>query len=346
MGHAAVITRRHVARVLALLLAVALVGLFPLTAEAAKRVFTIRDPRITESSGLARDVIGQNYWTINDSGDEGVAYALSTTGKVLGRLTYQASPVDVEGLALENNRLWIGDIGDNRGTRSKITVYYFDNPAPTVGVRSYRSYDFTYPDGPHDAEALLVSPRNRVYIVTKGLQGAVYRAPRVLSADRPNRLKRIADAPRFVTDGTFLPGGKEIALRTYVSVVVIDIDTWKTVAQAPTPTQPQGESMTLDLAGDALLVGSEGRRSKVYEMPIPTKKADVPSASATPPAKSPSPSPSPSASAQDPGEDPGDDAPDDAGTPVSNREGTWVAIGLAALVAVTSGVVVAATRKR
>ena len=330
------------ARLLALLVALLVCCAAPAAEAAAKRAFTIRDSRIKESSGLARDVVAQRYWTVNDSGDDGVVYALSTSGRVQGTLTFGAQPQDVEALALEGNRLYVGDIGDNRERRSMITVYHFDDPSPSTGVRGYRAWDFTYEDGPHDAEALLVSPTGRIYVVTKGTQGGIYRAPGTLTPTGTNELTRVGDAPAYVTDGTFLPGGDRIALRTYVSVFVLDVGSWKTLAQAATPTQPQGESVTMDLAGDALLVGSEGRRSTVYEMAVPTTRQDVPTASATPPARTPSATPRSTPAEDDPGVD-GSDEPPAAGI---GRQGTWMALGLAGALALAAGVTVALIRRR
>ncbi len=92
----------------------------------------------------------------------------------------------------------------------------------TVEARWYR---FTYPDGPHDAEALLVHPRSgRFLVVTKDVAGAgVYRAPRdpVTEDQGINELERVADAPAFVTDGAYLPDGR-LVLRTYSAVHVYD----------------------------------------------------------------------------------------------------------------------------
>ena len=78
-----------------LLLAALLVGGLPAAAGAADTVaFTIKDPRITESSGLARDVAGGLYWTVNDSGADGVVYGLAPNGRVRGPFQYRAVPRD------------------------------------------------------------------------------------------------------------------------------------------------------------------------------------------------------------------------------------------------------------
>ena len=155
-------------------------------------------------------------------------------------------------------------------------MFAIDNPEPNDDTRSYRAYDFSYPDGPHDAEAMLVDGRGRFYFVTKEVRGGIYRAPVNPSRTGVNELRRVGNAPAFVTDGTFLPDGEQIALRTYVSVEMLDADSYEVVAQAPLPLQPQGESITMDLDGDHLLVGSEGIRSKVYRIPVPTSDRGYP----------------------------------------------------------------------
>jgi hypothetical protein len=44
--------------------------------------------------------------------------------------------------------------------------------------------------------------------------------------------------------------------------------TYEVMTSASIPDQPQAESLTLNLNGRSLLVGSEGKRSKVYSMPV------------------------------------------------------------------------------
>ena len=114
----------------------------------------------------------------------------------------------------------------------------------------YKAYDFSYPDGPHDAETLLVDGDGRLFIVTKGAEGGIYAAPSSPSRQGVNELERVGDAPAFVTDGTVLPDGR-FALRTYVSVEIVDPDSYEVVARAATPAQKQGESITTTFDGKA-----------------------------------------------------------------------------------------------
>ena len=302
-----------------------LVGILP--AAAAEVAFTIRDERIVESSGLARDLGAGLYWTINDSGDAGVAYALRPNGKVAGTLNFRAQPRDVEAIALHENRLYIADIGDNLGQRDFVRVYFFDDPRAS-GLRvNYRAWDFRYPDGPHDAEALLVDDAGRLFLVTKQADGgAIYAAPREPSREGVNDLKKVADAPSLVTDGTFLPGGDRIALLSHTTITVLDATTYERVGRVAAPNQRQPESMTVSLDDDTtLLVGSEGARSKVYAVTAP--------GTVTP---TPTPSPEP-----DPGE------PSDEPTAVSGLRsvGTVLALTVAGFVALVAGLVVAVVRR-
>jgi len=327
-------TRRRGAAVL--VLALLLAGALPSTAGAADTVaFRIRDARVVESSGLARDVANQLYWTVNDSGAGGVAYGLTASGRVRGTLNFRTEPQDVEAVAVQGNRLYVADIGDNEAVRRQVSVYFLTNPRPTGLTVTYNSFDFRYPDGAHDAETLLVDGSGRLTIVTKGAQGGIYLAPKSPSRTGVNELRRVGDAPALVTDGVYLPGDAQIALLTYGSVVVLDATTYRQVSSTPIPAQPQAESLAVDLAGDGLLVGSEGRNSRVYALPLPAGSEASPSATSSPAASA---APTATAGAGQ------DDTADDA-TPDARGRGTYLAVGLAALVALVAGVVVAAIRR-
>lgn len=304
-----------------------------------KVAFTISDERIEESSGLATDADNDRYWTANDSGDEARAFALDADGEVQGTLSFGAEPTDIEAVAMHNGRLYLADIGDNDAEREFVTVYFFDDPEPGEGNQSYRAYDFEYPDGPRDAEALFVDADGRLYIVSKEGKGGIYAAPAEPSRQGINELERVADAPAFVTDAVSLPGGDGVALRTYVSVEVLDTESYELIGRAPLPFQRQGESITVSLDGEKLLVGSEGARSDVYSVDIPAEVKEAAEGKSAPPSKKPSPkntSKAPPASAQ------GTEAP----TPGGNRDGTFFSLGAAAVVALIAGLIVALVKKR
>ena len=163
----------------------------------SRTLFSFDDPAVFESSGLVD--IGPVVYTTNDSGDDAVLYGFdSGTGKLVSRTTYADEVEDVEALAPgRDGTVWAGDIGDNRQRRDSITAYAV-TPRPGRQDRPAEAYELTYPDGPHNAEALLASPDDgRLYVVTKSpFGGTVYAAPRRLSADRPNALKAFARVAR------------------------------------------------------------------------------------------------------------------------------------------------------
>ena len=299
---------------LAIATSILLAGLLPSMAFAQNVAFTIKDARILSASGLARDVNAGLYWTASESGDRGVVYGLTTSGAVRGTLNYRTKPVDVEGLAVVNDTLYVGDIGDRTRRRSFVTVYRFDNPRATGLTVTYRSYDFAFGDGPKNAETLLVTNSGRILLVTAGKDAAIYAGPRQPSRQVINRLTKVADAPANITDGAFLPGGKQIALRSNTTVYVLDAESYEVVASAELSTQPKGKSLAISLDGESLLLGSQGRNAKVYAVPVPTKVT---------------PSPSPST-------EPDGESEEATGM---GRRGTLLALGLAAVVAVVAGVV-------
>ena len=239
-------------------------------------VLTMKDPALAESSGLA--VSGRHpdvLWTNVDGGSIAQVTAVDSRGRSVATVTLPGiDPYDPEALAPSfpgsgKAELYLGDIGDNRRSRPDVSVFRFPEPKTlrdtTVEPTWYR---FTYPDGPHDAEALLVGPGGRIMIATKAFSGGrLYRAPKKLvTADEgTNRLTALAEVPTLVTDGAFLPDGRFV-LRTYGSVYVYDRPGHE-VASDELPLQPQGESVAAD--GDRLLVGSEGLNSEVLAVPIP-----------------------------------------------------------------------------
>lgn len=239
-------------------------------------VLRLHDARITESSGLAASSRHPGVlWTHNDGGAAAEVMAVGRTGRTVATVRLRGiDPYDPEAIAPGRDpagrpALFLGDIGDNRLRRPDVSVFRFTEPTrltdQTVAATWFR---LTYPDGPHDAEALLVDPRDgRLWLATKDVfGGGLYRAPAGLRTDRPNRLTRVGDVPGLVTDGAFLPDGRFL-LRTY-STVYLYAGPDRPVASAALPETEQGESLAVD--GSRLLVGSEGRDSPVYAVAVPT----------------------------------------------------------------------------
>jgi len=90
-----------------------------------KKVDTVTSlvDELKESSGLA--YIDGTLWTHNDSGGEAKLYAIDTNnGKILKTVVISnASNIDWEDLAFNKTHLFIGDFGNNKGTRKNLKIY-------------------------------------------------------------------------------------------------------------------------------------------------------------------------------------------------------------------------------
>ncbi|TCO48605.1 hypothetical protein EV646_104427 [Kribbella antiqua] len=263
------------------------------TPVAKKKLFTIRDERLQESSGLAKSQKYEGiYWTMNDSGDTARVFAIDTTGKVKAELRFKAEVRDVEAIAVDRDgTIYIADIGDNKANRDQIEIYTIPEPDALEDAENvrYHRYDFEYPDGAHDAETLLVEPgTNQLYIVTKAEKGVggIYAAPPDPSRQGTNELTKLAPAPTGTfTDGTFLPDGQRVVLRTYTGLATVRWGEKPNVIARATVSADQGESVAVGPSGsgDTVLVGSEGSNSAVYQVAVPAPKSGAqPSASTTP----------------------------------------------------------------
>ncbi|HEV3505059.1 MAG TPA: hypothetical protein VG637_07230, partial [Actinomycetes bacterium] len=246
--------------------------------EGAEVALRLQDPRIYESSGLALSRRHQAVlWTHNDSGDDPRLYAVGAEGRTVATLTLAGVDArDWEALAAGRDdrgqpALFVGDIGDNQGLWPDVSVYRVPEPArlgdTTVPAVRYR---LRYPDGAHNAEALLVNPRsNRLYVATKDVAGGgLYRAPARLRPDQVQTLRQVARVPPVVTDGAFTPDGRGFVLRDYQAAHLYRTG-GRRAGSFELPLQFQGESITVAADGRSVLAGSEGPESEVWRVPIP-----------------------------------------------------------------------------
>jgi hypothetical protein len=267
------------------------------------KLATIKDKSISESSGLvaSRTTPGA-YWTHNDSGDGPFIYAFDTRGDAFGTFRVNGAEArDWEDIAAgpgpQPNRsyLYIGDIGDNDAVRPEVIVYRVAEPSLSTSTRKFtksrpgstepaEAIRLKYPDGKHDAEALLVHPRTgNLYIVTKVLiaNPVVYEAVAPLTVGRSITMRRVGE-PRVpslfggaITGGSISPDGRRVALCDYFSGYELELpagisnfdDIWKQrMTSFDLGKRKQGESITYRLDGKALLATSEGKQSPVIQV--------------------------------------------------------------------------------
>lgn len=273
-------------RFLAFLGAGFLVGALALPAAAADgdgtgdEGFTIKDPRITESSGLAASHLHPGiYWTHNDSNDGPYIYAVdSSTGRTVATVTFSGvgRPRDVEAISIgPDNEIYVGDIGDNLdGTWPYVWIYKLPEPK-VLKDQTIRAtqYVVKYSDGARNAESLIVHPKTgRVYIIDKKEDGGhLFEGPARLSSSGTNYFKPVAAVDLWATDAAFSPDGRQLAVRGYFGGIYYDWNGGKIKREGrlDVPLQGQGESVSYSADGTRLMYGSEGTDSPVQAKDAP-----------------------------------------------------------------------------
>ncbi len=273
----------------------------PARAEGPRTLCTIRDSRITESSGLAASA--DRLWTINDGGSRLQVFELDRTCRVRRVVSAGIDPYDVEDLArAADGTLWLADTGDNGLNRSTVAL---ERIRPDGSAALFR---LTYPDGPHDAEAVLLTPSGQLFVATKEpLTSNIYTPVGPLSGSRPTALRRVASIGLLptgtaggpagaagqvvVTGGAVSPDGRSVVFRTYTDAYVWAVPDGDVVAALKSgdrhrialPPTAQGEAVTFAPDGRSLLTSTEGLPGAVQEIPLGSAApapAPVPSASA------------------------------------------------------------------
>jgi hypothetical protein len=259
--------------------------------EAAVR--TGRTPRVLpELSGFAASRRHRGiFWAHNDSGNAFTIHAMREDGTVVASFqVLDANAVDPEDIALgpcaprdTRSCLYVADVGDNLRTRARVQVIRVVEPAALrSGSLIGESFAFTYPDGAHDAEAILVDPRSAdVIVVTKSLMslGDAYRVdvhgkPRRQTAVHVATLSAPTGFDSLVTAASVHPSGTRILLRTYRSLWeyrspgardLVDV-LHATPRDVPAGRHLQGEAVSYTADGTSYLLGGEGDSTPIFRV--------------------------------------------------------------------------------
>lgn len=224
-------------------------------------------------------------WVHNDSGDEPRLYAVDDTGKTISTLRLgNARAVDWEDMAVAGEFLFAADIGDNRERRDSVQIYRVAEPdgGADTTARAERM-DLRYPDGAHDAEALLVHPRTgEIGVITKSDDDAsLY----VAAAFTPGSaaLRRAADVPvALATGAAVAPDGNSVVVRDYTGAFLFDLDGDDLASAFDEPPRRiempfavQAEAITFSADGQALLTTHEGAGATVHRVDLAAEEAPV-----------------------------------------------------------------------
>ena len=253
---------------------------------------------LREASGVAASKCQTDvYWAHNDSGDDPLVYAINGKGEHLGvwRIA-NALNRDWEDIAAFRDTaggcsIIIADTGNNELKRDDLTVYRVAEPIVSDVSKNSSKADplagppavsllFTYPDSPHDAEALLVHPMTGdIYILTKSRN-----APSGVYKIKPNfdslgqtavsiaEIKVPAVPNGTVTGGDISPDGRRLVLCDYFAGYELTLpenavnfdEIWsQKPVRVDLSEREIGEAVAYTRDGSALIALSEKRHTPV-----------------------------------------------------------------------------------
>lgn len=243
--------------------------------------------KLAEASGAAASHANPGlFWTIGDSGNPPELLAVDTTGALRAVIPIdRVANVDWEAVTVgpcgEATCVYIGDLGDNSERRGGVMIHRFGEPTLPAGegiavlppLRA-TTLRVSYPDRPHDVEAMGIAPDGNLLLITKGRRDGilVFQIPATAweganpsaVATLAGRLPIEADLGRgtVVTDLAIDREGARVAVKTYRTIYLFERrgdgslspDHW--TACNVLGTEPQGEGITW-LDGWRLLLLSE-----------------------------------------------------------------------------------------
>lgn len=258
---------------------------------------------LREVSGVSAAGGGkESFWVHNDSGYLPRLYEVLPGESVVRIVSLVgARAVDWEDVDLapcgedqSGSCIYVADVGDNDRRRSHVSIYRLPlDPVPVsrddqdhLLAAHWDRVDFRYPEGPRDAEALMVHPRTlALYVIEKrrGHTVNLYRVPRsfgrgeeVREAERTGTLKLPESHPPgwTVTSADFAPDGRTAVLLAYEGVLslcvtyedVADFDLESVALPGPRVPMEKPEGLTYGPGSATLTATGEGRNPPFYRL--------------------------------------------------------------------------------
>lgn len=262
------------------------------------RTATVDDDKVNQVSGI---VASHRYpgliWAEEDAGSDPELIAIDADGTVLNRVNVTgAENTDWEDITLGPcadtvedacGCLYLGDLGSNDQTRTEGVVWVVPEPSPLdEDTRPATALRFRWPDGPHDAEALLVHPQTgAITLITKEATGParIYRFPG--TALQPSAetvelldvgvldLAAAGSTGGRVTGGAISPLGDRVVVRTTADALLFALGAadvgaalQREAERVPVHESDAGEAITFSPDGERLLLIDEGASPDLWEV--------------------------------------------------------------------------------
>lgn len=251
----------------------------------------IQLPALNELSGVTTGRRNPDVLFAHNDRDRSDVFALEHDGTLRARVVLAgAIVVDPEDLGAgpypAGTCLFLADVGDNAASRPGCAILRLAEPAIPAGqsadlTAAFDRFPFTYEDGPHNAEGLLVEPtQGALYVVTKpaaGQPSAIYRLPHPLAAAGNVAVKaatlpvpRAAD--RQASAAAAHPCAPAFLLRTYDKLyefrappgMTFETAFAATPTELPSATEAQSEGVTYLADGRGHVSGGEGVAAPIF----------------------------------------------------------------------------------
>ncbi|MDF2431192.1 MAG: hypothetical protein JWP44_823 [Mucilaginibacter sp.] len=258
---------------------------------------------MNEISGIAASGLNNEmYYVHNDSGDTSRFFGILPSGEVKSTIYFKGDskePLgvhDCEDIAVGpgpdkgKSYVYIGDIGDNYSLRPYLTIYRMEEQKlwakDSLAHADAVPLHVKYPDGPKDAETLMVDPVEKlIYIVSKRQDSVtVYTTPLIYKPnDTVTLTKRCKlffkglKLFKWITAGDISKDGQQVLIKSYTKVYYWKRENnepiWKTVQREPQilpyTQERQGEAIGFTPDGKGYYTCSEGVYTPIYFYKIP-----------------------------------------------------------------------------
>ena len=224
---------------------------------------------IDEISGIADSKINPGYiWGQEDSGNPPMLQLIRHDGTVIKSVFLKGiTNRDWEDMALCNGQVYIAETGDNNALHTEYGIYHFPEPLQTVDtVYQINRVAFTYADGSHDCEAIIVDPEaGEIYLFTK--------------QDNPSRIYKLSPPFGIINCAAFVgimpysgivsvtlsDNANEIIIKTYGRLYYYRHDPGSAIYSSlkedpiivPYVSEPQGEAVCFAANGSGYFTLSE-----------------------------------------------------------------------------------------
>jgi len=258
---------------------------------AAAQVGQVVDPQLDAVSGIAASWRNPGVLYLHNDRDRPEFVAVNEGGAVVGRFTVSGAAVrDVEDIAVgrcpAGTCVHLGDLGNNISPRTEFLILRVTEPLISAGMSASGTLAaerlaFSYPDGPHNAESLMIDPgTGALYVITKvaaGMHSAVYKLPAFGAGGMASKVADLpvpaaGDQPATAADAH--PCGAGFLLRTGNTAYEFRIAPGAAFESAfkvtpmvvPVGSEVQSEGIAYRADGRGYYTTSEGARPPIHRV--------------------------------------------------------------------------------